>query len=134
MVLHAFHVGAGDDRGVQLADGVSLAVNIVNSHGWAARAHNDSDAAAAGGAANALGAGAEHVGLEIDLLLSAYTDPTQAHLRRAFIENKFSGLMVGISRAEPAHLPLPSTLAMPVPLLPGVLWPRPCSVLARHRA
>jgi len=69
-------------------------------------------------------AGAEHVGLEIDLLLPEYTDPTQAGLRQAFIENKFSGLMVGISRVEPAHLPLPSTLAMLVPLLPGDLWPR----------
>lgn len=119
---------------LQADAGLPLNINNGNNQNWAALAHIDGDTAAAGGGHNAIAAGADRVGLEIDLLLSAYTDPMQAGPRLAFIENKFSGLMVNIVRAEPLPLSAPSTLALLAPLLLGLWWTRACSDLARRRA
>lgn len=117
---------------LQLGDGATLAVNNGRLQNWAALAHIDADTAAAGGGPNAIAGGATRMGLEIDLLLTAYTDPAQAGLRQAFIENKFSGLGVTITAAPPALLPLPPTLALVLPLLLGLCGLRACSDGARN--
>ncbi len=90
-----------------------------SNRNWSATARIDGQTAPGGGGLNGLAAGLEEVDLEIDLQLSAYTDPSQTGLRLAFIENKFSGLVVDILAAPNQTLPTPSTLALLAPLLLG---------------
>jgi hypothetical protein len=119
---------------VQADAGLPLTINDGSTQNWTGLAHIDGGTAVAGGGINAIAAGVGLVGLEIDLLLAAYTDPTESGLRQAFIENKFSGLMVNIARADPVPLPITSTLALLAPLLLGLGWVRACSDLASRSA
>lgn len=126
--------GALMAAGLQLDAGLPLNINNGSNQNWAASAHIDGGTATMGSGLNALAAGADLIGLEIELLLSAYTDPTQTGYRQALIENKFGGLVVNIVRAEPLPLPLPSTLALLAPLICGLVCRRACSDLARPHA
>lgn len=119
---------------LQQDPGLPLNINNGSNQNWSALARIDGDTVAAGGGINAIVAQADLVGLEIDLVLSAFTDPLQTGMRQAFIENKFNGLMVHILRAEPLPLPTPPTLALLAPLLLGLWCSRTCSELARRRA
>ena len=99
---------------LQLNPLTPLTINDGLNHDWSATARIDASTAPVplpfGTVTNVILSNPDQVGLAIENRLTAFTDPTAAGFRQAFIEKKFAGVQMTV--APPSAVPLPAPMAL----------------------